>query len=97
VGSPGDVRAEREAVHRVCDELNRTAVRDRGLVLEMAGSDTDAYPRFHPEGPQGLIDACPRIEDCRCLRRSLLEALRDARAGCGRMSSRGSNGRPAGW
>jgi hypothetical protein len=64
VGSPGDVRAEREAVHRVCDELNRTAARDRGLVLEVGGWDTDAYPGFHPQGPQGLIDACLRIEDC---------------------------------
>lgn len=30
VGSPGDVRAEREAVHRVCAELNRTAARVAG-------------------------------------------------------------------
>ena len=64
VGSPGDARAEREAVHRVCDELNRTAARDRGLVLEVGDWDTDAYPGFHPEGPQGLIDTCLRIEDC---------------------------------
>ena len=26
--------------------------------------ETDAYPGFHPEGPQGLIDAILRIEDC---------------------------------
>lgn len=64
VGSPSDVPAEREAVHRVCAELNRSTARDRGLVLEVGGWDTDAYPGFHPEGPQSLIDACLGIEDC---------------------------------
>jgi hypothetical protein len=33
-------------------------------MLEVGGWDTDAYPGFHPEGPQGLIDACLAIEDC---------------------------------
>jgi hypothetical protein len=26
--------------------------------------ETDAYPGFHPEGPQGLIEKILRIEDC---------------------------------
>jgi hypothetical protein len=48
VGSPGDMRAEREAVHRVRRAEPDRGAR-RGLVLEAGGWDTDAYPGFHPE------------------------------------------------
>ena len=47
----------------VLEELNNGIARDRGLRLELARWETDAYPGFHPEGPQGLIDAILRIED----------------------------------
>jgi hypothetical protein len=64
VASPGDVQAEREALRTVLDELNQGIAGERDLRLELARWETDAYPGFHPEGPQGLIDAILRIEDC---------------------------------
>ncbi|MGH8068966.1 MAG: SUMF1/EgtB/PvdO family nonheme iron enzyme [Candidatus Entotheonellia bacterium] len=64
VASPGDVQAERNALPTVIDELNSGIARDRGLRLELARWETDAFPGFHPEGPQGLIDSILRIEEC---------------------------------
>jgi Sulfatase-modifying factor enzyme 1/Domain of unknown function (DUF4062) len=62
--SPGDVQAERNALPAVIEELNHGIAKDRGLRLELARWETDAFPGFHPEGPQGLIDTILRIEDC---------------------------------
>ena len=64
VASPGDVQAERNALATVVEELNHGVARDRGVRLELARWETDAYPGFHPEGPQGLIDPILRIETC---------------------------------
>ena len=64
VASPGDVQVERNALLVVFEELNNGIARDRGLRLELARWETDAYPGFHRKGPQGLIDAILRIEDC---------------------------------
>lgn len=64
VASPGDVQAERNALPAVVDELNNGIAMERGLRLDISRWETDAYPGFHPEGPQGLIDPILRIEDC---------------------------------
>jgi hypothetical protein len=64
VASPSDVQAERDALPAVVAELNNGIAADRGVWLELARWETDAYPGFHPEGPQGLIDGILRIEDC---------------------------------
>jgi formylglycine-generating enzyme required for sulfatase activity len=64
VASPGDVQVERNVLPTVVEELNHGIARDRGLRLELARWETDAYPGFHPEGPQGLIDSILRIEEC---------------------------------
>ena len=64
VASPGDVQAERDALTTVVEEFNRGIAGDRSLRLELSRWETDAYPGFHPEGPQGLIDPIPKIEDC---------------------------------
>jgi Domain of unknown function (DUF4062) len=64
VASPGDVQAERNALATVVEELNHGIARDRGVRLELARWETDAYPGYHPEGPQGLIDPILRIETC---------------------------------
>ena len=64
VASPSDVQAERKALSTVVDELNRGVARDRGLQLSITRWEDDAYAGFHPQGPQGLIDAILRIEDC---------------------------------
>jgi hypothetical protein len=64
VASPGDVQAERDALPAALEELNRGIAATQGLRLELGRWETDAYPGFHPEGPQGLIDPILRIEDC---------------------------------
>jgi hypothetical protein len=64
VASPGDVKAERDALDQVVDELNRTTAADRDLRIELSRWETDAHPGFHTEGPQGLIDESLRIRDC---------------------------------
>ena len=64
VASPSDVKAERDLLPNVIDELNRGVAADRGLSLELSRWETDAYPGFHPEGPQGLIDPIIKITDC---------------------------------
>jgi tetratricopeptide (TPR) repeat protein len=53
VASPGDVLAEREALARVVDELNRGVADGR---LALWRWETDARPGLHRDGPQGLID-----------------------------------------
>ena len=55
IASPGNVKAEREIIPRVIDEVNRNTARPRGLHLDVYRWETDSYPGFHPEGPQGLI------------------------------------------
>jgi hypothetical protein len=62
VASPGDVIAERATVSTVLEDLNRSVAADRNLRLEAVRWETDAYPGFHPDGPQGLIDPILRIE-----------------------------------
>jgi hypothetical protein len=64
VASPSDVQAERDALPGIVDELDHGIAGEHGLRLELARWETDAYPGFHPPGPQGLIDALLRIEDC---------------------------------
>jgi Stage II sporulation protein E (SpoIIE)/NACHT domain len=67
VASPGDVQAERDVVNRATDEINRGTAADRGLRLEVVRWETDAYPGFSREGPQGHIDPILRIEECNVL------------------------------
>ena len=63
VASPGDVQAERDLLSVIIDELNRGVARSRGFRLEVIRWEKDAYPGFHANGPQGLIDPILRIED----------------------------------
>lgn len=64
VASPNDVKAERNALDAIVKELNRGIAADRGLRLEITRWEEDSYAAFHVNGPQGLIDAILRIEDC---------------------------------
>jgi hypothetical protein len=64
VASPSDVHAERELLQGVLEEVNRNIAADRGLRLELSRWETDAYPGFHVDGPQGLIDTILKIDDC---------------------------------
>ncbi|MCZ6672422.1 MAG: DUF4062 domain-containing protein [Verrucomicrobia bacterium] len=64
IASPSDVQDERDIVENVANELNRGIAASFGRHLEVARWETDAYPSFHLEGPQGLIDSILGIEDC---------------------------------
>lgn len=62
--SPGDVKAERDVLGEVAEELNRGIAAVFGLRLEITRWETDSFPGFHAMGRQGLIDANLRIEGC---------------------------------
>jgi hypothetical protein len=64
LSSPNDVKAERRVMESVVEELNRGVAADRNLRLELSRWETDVYPGFHAEGPQGLIDPILKIENC---------------------------------
>jgi len=64
VASPSDVQAERDLLPDIIEELNRGIAGERGLRLELSRWETDAYPGFHPGGPQGLIDPILKITEC---------------------------------
>lgn len=60
IASPSDVQKEREAALRVIDDYNRHRWVPR-LTLTPFSWDTDAYPAFHLQGPQGIIDSLADI------------------------------------
>jgi tetratricopeptide (TPR) repeat protein len=64
LASPGDVEAERHVVSAVVEQVNRGVARERGLVLELRQWEKDAFPGFHAQGPQALIDSILGIPDC---------------------------------
>jgi HEAT repeat protein len=64
VASPNDVKPERDILPNIIDELNRGIAADKRLSLELSRWETDTYPGFHPEGPQGLIDPILDIANC---------------------------------
>src|SRR5437016_10654475 len=64
VASPRDVQPERNILEEVAEELNRGIAKDRSLHIEVSRWETDAFPGFHVEGPQGWIDSVLQIEDC---------------------------------
>jgi hypothetical protein len=64
VASPSDVQPERDILPDIVDELNRGVAAMRDVWLELCRWETDAYPPFHPEGPQGLVDSVLQIKDC---------------------------------
>jgi formylglycine-generating enzyme required for sulfatase activity len=64
LSSPGDVDEERRVMETVIEDLNRGIADERNLRLELIRWETDAYPGFHPQGPQGLIDPVLNIRNC---------------------------------
>jgi hypothetical protein len=67
IASPGDVAAERDIAAAVLEDLNRSIAADRGVRLEAVRWETDTYPGFNADGPQGLIDPILRIQDSEVL------------------------------
>jgi internalin A len=63
VASPNDVQPERDVLPSVIDEVNRY-IAERRLHLVLSRWETDTYPGFHIEGPQGMIDPILKITDC---------------------------------
>lgn len=64
IASPSDVQSERNSLKAVAEELNGGIAAMAGLRLEIARWETDTFPGFHLQGPQGLIDSILRIPDC---------------------------------
>jgi hypothetical protein len=63
LASPTDVEPEWRVVERLVEEFNHGLAAERGLLLRLSTWKTDAHGGFHPEGPQGLIDANLRLEE----------------------------------
>lgn len=61
--SPGDVPDERDAVAEAVREINDGIAHVLALHIEVGRWETDTYPGFHVDGPQGLVDELLRIED----------------------------------
>ena len=64
IASPSDVKEEREALDKVIERVNRNTAEGLDLVLKAVRWETDSYPGFHMDGPQGQIDLIIKIEDC---------------------------------
>jgi hypothetical protein len=64
IASPGDVQKEREHVCTTIEELNKGIAGNNNLVFDPIMWETDSYPGFHDDGPQGKVDQGLQIEDC---------------------------------
>ena len=64
VASPGDVQPEREILNEVVGSLNQSIASHFNLHVQVLRWETDAYPGFHLDGPQGLIDEVLGIDNC---------------------------------
>jgi hypothetical protein len=64
IASPGDVTPERDAVEKVCGELNRLLGRSSDFAIDVYRWETDSGPGFHVKGPQGKIDQDLPISSC---------------------------------
>ncbi|MFN0087536.1 MAG: hypothetical protein ACKVX9_19255 [Blastocatellia bacterium] len=64
VVSPGDVMPERRIVGEVVENVNKLVAAYLGLGIETYRWETDTFPGFHIDGPQGLVDEALAIDDC---------------------------------
>jgi len=64
LSSPSDVAEELKIVEQVIGELNKGVASYSNILFEITRWKTDAYPGFHKDGPQGLIDPILDIENC---------------------------------
>jgi len=64
LASPGDVNKERDIAEKVIDEIDKTIARRRGATIRLLRWETDTYPYFHLDGPQGAIEEQITIADC---------------------------------
>jgi hypothetical protein len=64
VVSPSDVQPEREAMDKIAADLNKIISPQFGLELRVLRWETDVWPGFHLEGPQGQVDEALQIDNC---------------------------------
>ena len=64
LSSPSDVEDEHRVVEEIINELNKGAASISNVFFELTRWKTDAFPGFHKEGPQGLIDPILAINNC---------------------------------
>lgn len=62
IASPSDVSEERKITVEAI-RLTNSIFKDSDVLLESYMWETDAFPSFHPEGPQGVIDKALNIEN----------------------------------
>ncbi|HKO55909.1 MAG TPA: hypothetical protein VJ276_08525 [Thermoanaerobaculia bacterium] len=62
--SPSDVRAERQLIREVVEELNRDIAPTFGCQLIYQEWETDVAPQFHRRGIPGVIDDSLRFDTC---------------------------------
>ena len=62
IASPSDVQAERKIIVEAI-KITNEIFKESNVFLEPYMWETDAYPSFHPEGPQGVIDESLKIEN----------------------------------
>src|SRR5262245_47679519 len=55
VASPGDVLQERGIVREVLDSINRTLGREKNIMLEFVGWETDTHPAIGSD-PQDIVN-----------------------------------------
>jgi hypothetical protein len=55
LASPGDVAEERKIAREVLEEVNHTAARDRRMVFQVQGWDSDSYPGYGADG-QAIVN-----------------------------------------
>ena len=64
LSSPSDVEDKHQIIEEIISELNKSIADSFDILFEITRWKTDAYPGFHKEGPQGLIDPILDIENC---------------------------------
>src|SRR5437868_5216761 len=60
--SPQDVEPDWRTVDKVVNELNEGLAAELHMLLRISTWKTDAYPGFHAEGPQGLVDKVLKLD-----------------------------------
>ncbi|MHB8280260.1 MAG: right-handed parallel beta-helix repeat-containing protein [Candidatus Humimicrobiaceae bacterium] len=60
--SPSDVREERQTINESIKIVNEI-FKNSNVIFEPYQWETDVYPSFHPEGPQGIIDGSLDIKN----------------------------------
>lgn len=64
VGSPNDIKEERGLLTDVVERINRNNASPLGLHLDLIKWETDGYPDFHSDGPQGILDPILDFPNC---------------------------------